>query len=108
MAKCVFCGEKAARGKTIVIGDMSLSCCEICHEHFSDMDREDIARAVLDAGGRGLQKVARGPRRRDLPQVRRCHDKGRSGELPFYRRDRPYSAVEHIQYRYLQICPGKL
>ena len=50
MAKCVFCGEKAARGKTIVIGDMSLSCCEICHEHFSGMDREDIARAVLNAG----------------------------------------------------------
>ena len=50
MAKCVFCGEKAARGKTIVIEDMSLSCCEICHEHFSGMDREDIARAVLAAG----------------------------------------------------------
>ena len=50
MAKCVFCGEKADYGKTINIDTHELRCCDSCYEIYSGADKEDAARAVIDAG----------------------------------------------------------
>ena len=49
MAECVFCGQKAAFGKTITVGDMIFKACADCYDRYSGQDDKIIVDAVKAA-----------------------------------------------------------
>ncbi|MBQ9825598.1 MAG: hypothetical protein IJM61_00260 [Firmicutes bacterium] len=50
MAQCVFCGEKAAIGKTITVGTMVFKACQDCYDAYYGRDDKVIVDAVRKAG----------------------------------------------------------
>ena len=49
MADCVFCGQKAAFGKTITVGTMVFKACADCYDRYSGQDEKIIVDAVKAA-----------------------------------------------------------
>ena len=50
MAKCVFCGEKASIGKTVVVGSFEFKACAACSEKYQNSSDAEIVLAVKDVG----------------------------------------------------------
>ena len=50
MAQCVFCGDKAAFGKTITVGTMQFKACADCYEKYHGRNDKEIVDAVWSAG----------------------------------------------------------
>ena len=57
MAKCVFCGEKAAFGKTLMKSVFEFKTCASCHDIY---EKEDEVRAILDAYNAGIYEQPEG------------------------------------------------